>query len=169
MRTLPQTHWPCRAVAGGFRILPTAAVFTADLDCHDPAGLPDGGGSKGLYLSSSVQYFLRGNESGGPARRELVEHGEQLGRIGSLRVIRIDFGIGDHTVALLDPVQNLAYHAHARDVELVMVDGQIRVEDHEAVSVDRLGVIDAATRASDLAWARFQKKYGGPMAKLSSG
>ncbi len=50
-----------------------------------------------------------------------------------------------------------------------MVDGQIRVEDHEAVSVDRLGVIDAATRASDLAWARFQKKYGGPMAKLSSG
>jgi 5-methylthioadenosine/S-adenosylhomocysteine deaminase len=69
---------------------------------------------------------------------------------------------------VLDPVQNLAYHAHAHDVELVMVDGQIRVENHEAVSVDRLGVIDAATRASDLAWTRFQKKYGGPMAKLSS-
>jgi len=69
---------------------------------------------------------------------------------------------------VLDPVQNLAYHAHAHDVELVMVDGQIRVEDHEVVSVDRLGVIDAATRASDMAWARFEKKYGGPMAKLSS-
>jgi 5-methylthioadenosine/S-adenosylhomocysteine deaminase len=66
---------------------------------------------------------------------------------------------------VLDPVQSLAYHAHARNVELVMVDGQIRVEDHELVSVDRLAVIDAATRASDLAWARFEKKYGGPMAK----
>jgi 5-methylthioadenosine/S-adenosylhomocysteine deaminase len=69
---------------------------------------------------------------------------------------------------VLDPVQNLAYHAHAHNVELVMVDGQIRVEDHAMTSVDRLAVIDAAARASDLAWARFEKKYGGPMAKLAS-
>jgi cytosine/adenosine deaminase-related metal-dependent hydrolase len=66
---------------------------------------------------------------------------------------------------VLDPVQNLAYHAHAGNVEMVVVDGTVRVQNHEVASVDRLAVIDAATRASDLAWARFEKKYGGPMAK----
>ena len=66
---------------------------------------------------------------------------------------------------VLDPVQNLAYHAHAGNVEMVMVDGTLRVENHEVASVDRLAVIDAAARASGLAWARFEKKYGGPMAK----
>ena len=65
---------------------------------------------------------------------------------------------------VLDPVQNLVYHAHGRDVELVMVDGRILVENGEPKTVDRRAVIDAATAAAQAAWSRFEAKYGGPMA-----
>jgi len=70
-------------------------------------------------------------------------------------------------VPMLDPIQNLAYHAHARDVELVMVDGRILVDGGEVKSVDRNAVIAAAAKASNSAWGRFEKKYGGPIAKAS--
>lgn len=65
---------------------------------------------------------------------------------------------------MLDPVQNLVYHAHAHNVELVMVDGRILLEEGEPTQVDRHEVIDAATRAAAAAWGRFEVKYGGPMA-----
>ena len=91
--------------------------------------------------------------------------------IGSLEpgkradLIMLDFrALGLQPV--LDPVQNLAYHAHAHDVELVMVDGRILVEDGEVKTVDPLAVIDGAARAADAAWARFERKYGGPFARL---
>ena len=92
--------------------------------------------------------------------------------IGSLEVgKRADIIMLDYRalglVPMLDPVQNLAYHAHARDVEMVMVDGQVLVDGGEMTTVDRMEVIDKATKASDAAWARFEKKYGGPMASLS--
>jgi 5-methylthioadenosine/S-adenosylhomocysteine deaminase len=65
---------------------------------------------------------------------------------------------------VLDPIQNLVYHAHRRDVELVMVDGRILVENGEPRTVDRRAVIDAATAAAQAAWSRFEAKYGGPIA-----
>jgi 5-methylthioadenosine/S-adenosylhomocysteine deaminase len=65
---------------------------------------------------------------------------------------------------VLDPVQNLVYHAHARDVELVMVDGNVLVDGGEMTTVDRDAVIDAARLASRAAWGRFEAKYGGPIA-----
>jgi len=65
---------------------------------------------------------------------------------------------------VLDPVQNLVYHAHAHDVELVMVDGNVLVDGGEMTTVDREAVIDAAKRASRTAWGRFEAKYGGPIA-----
>jgi 5-methylthioadenosine/S-adenosylhomocysteine deaminase len=65
---------------------------------------------------------------------------------------------------VLDPVQNLVYHAHGRDVELVMVDGNVLVDDGEFTTIDRDGVIDAASRAAAAAWSRFEAKYGGPIA-----
>jgi 5-methylthioadenosine/S-adenosylhomocysteine deaminase len=65
---------------------------------------------------------------------------------------------------MLDPIQNLVYHAHAHNVELVMVDGRILLEEGEPTQVDRHEVIDAATRAAAAAWGRFEVKYGGPMA-----
>ncbi len=89
--------------------------------------------------------------------------------IGSLEagkradLIMLDFeALGLQPV--LDPVQNLVYHAHARDVDLVMVDGNVLVEDGELTTVDRAAVIDAAKRASGAAWGRFEAKYGGPIA-----
>ena len=37
----------------------------------------------------------------------------------------------------LDPVRNLVYHAHSKDVELVMVDGNVLVEDFELKTAGR--------------------------------
>jgi cytosine/adenosine deaminase-related metal-dependent hydrolase len=89
--------------------------------------------------------------------------------IGSLEpgkradLIMLDFrALGLQPV--LDPVQNLVYHAHGRDVELVVVDGNVLVDDGEITTVDRDAVIDEATRAAAAAWSRFEEKYGGPIA-----
>jgi 5-methylthioadenosine/S-adenosylhomocysteine deaminase len=89
--------------------------------------------------------------------------------IGSLeRGKRADLIMLDyHALGLqpvLDPVQNLVYHAHGHDVELVMVDGRVLIEGGEPTSVDRNAVIDAATCAATAAWGRFAAKYGGKMA-----
>ena len=65
---------------------------------------------------------------------------------------------------VLDPIQNLVYHAHAPNVEFVMVDGSVVVERGEVTTVDRRAVIDTASRAAKTAWDRFESKYGGPMA-----
>ncbi len=65
---------------------------------------------------------------------------------------------------VLDPVQNLVYHAHAHNVDLVMVDGNVLVDGGELTTVERDAVIDAARRASQAAWGRFEAKYGGPIA-----
>ena len=65
---------------------------------------------------------------------------------------------------MLDPVQNLVYHAHAGNVEFVMVDGRPLLENGNPTTVDRLEVIDAATKSAAAAWGRFEAKYGGPIA-----
>jgi cytosine/adenosine deaminase-related metal-dependent hydrolase len=65
---------------------------------------------------------------------------------------------------VLDPLQNLVYHALGRDVELVMVDGNVLIEEGEMTTVDCNDVIDAASRAAAAAWSRFEAKYGGPIA-----
>ena len=67
----------------------------------------------------------------------------------------------------LDPVQNLVYHAHSKDVELVMVDGNILVEDFELKTADAGALIDNAGAAADAAWGRFVAKYGGTMAAMT--
>jgi 5-methylthioadenosine/S-adenosylhomocysteine deaminase len=89
--------------------------------------------------------------------------------IGSLEIgkradlIMVDFrALG--LQPMLDPVQNLVYHAHAGDVGFVMVDGRVLLEQGEPTTVDRLEVIDAATRSAAAAWGRFEAKYGGPIA-----
>ena len=46
----------------------------------------------------------------------------------------------------LDPVQNLVYHAHSKDVELVMVDGNILVEDFELKTADARALINDVRR-----------------------
>ena len=59
-----------------------------------------------------------------------------------------------------DPLRTLVYHAHANDVETVMVDGRIVVSEGQVVGVDHDALIDAAGNASDGAWHRFAERYG---------
>ena len=66
---------------------------------------------------------------------------------------------------VLDPVRNLVYHAHATDVELVMVEGRVLVEDFELKSVDAGALLDAAAVAAGAAWERFVAKYGDVIAR----
>ncbi len=61
----------------------------------------------------------------------------------------------------LDPVQNLVYHAHATDVETVMVDGRIVVEGGKLVHADAGRLVAGAEEAAQEAWGRFVEKYGG--------
>jgi cytosine/adenosine deaminase-related metal-dependent hydrolase len=65
----------------------------------------------------------------------------------------------------LDPVQNLVYHAHARDVETVMVDGRVVVDGFKLVHADETRLVDDAEDAAQAAWGRFEKKYGGISAR----
>jgi cytosine/adenosine deaminase-related metal-dependent hydrolase len=65
----------------------------------------------------------------------------------------------------LDPVQNLVYHAHARDVETVLVDGRVVVDGHRPVHVEEAVLVDRAQEAADSAWARFVARHGGTMAR----
>jgi 5-methylthioadenosine/S-adenosylhomocysteine deaminase len=64
----------------------------------------------------------------------------------------------------LDPVQNLVYHAHARDVETVLVDGRVVVDGGRLVFADAPALVDAAQDAAEAAWRRFVARYGGIMA-----
>ena len=65
----------------------------------------------------------------------------------------------------LDPVQNLVYHAHSKDVEMVMVDGRILVEDFALRTADAHALIDDAGAAAEAAWGRFVAKYGDIIAR----
>jgi cytosine/adenosine deaminase-related metal-dependent hydrolase len=60
----------------------------------------------------------------------------------------------------LDPVQNLVYHAHARDVVMVLVDGAVVVEEGRLRTVDAPALVDRAQDAAVAAWSRFAAKYG---------
>lgn len=60
-----------------------------------------------------------------------------------------------------DPLRTLVYHAHARDVETVMVDGRTVVRDGEVVGESEEALLDEAGKASDAAWARFFERHGG--------
>jgi len=64
----------------------------------------------------------------------------------------------------LDPIQNLVYHGHSKDVETVLVDGRVVVDDRRLVHADATALIDGAQDAATAAWRRFIAKYGGIMA-----
>jgi cytosine/adenosine deaminase-related metal-dependent hydrolase len=89
--------------------------------------------------------------------------------IGSIEVgKRADLVVLDYRAfgltPTLDPIQNLVYHAHASDVETVLVDGRVVVDDRRPVHVDAPALIDTAQEAATAAWTRFVAKYGGIMA-----
>ena len=61
---------------------------------------------------------------------------------------------------VLDPVQTLVYHAHASDVETVLVDGRIVVEGGAVVGADERALVDGAEAAAASAWSRFVERFG---------
>ena len=65
----------------------------------------------------------------------------------------------------LDPVRNLVYHAHSKDVELVMVDGNVLVEGFDLKTADAGRLVDDGAAAAEAAWGRFVAKYGGTMVR----
>ena len=127
-----------------------AAVMCARIKTNDPVA---------LRSEDALEMATMGGARAMGLEREIGSL--EIGKRADLIVL--DFrALGLQPV--LDPVQNLAYHAHARDVEMVLVDGRVLVDKGEMTTVDRLAVVDAATAASKSAWARFEKKYGGPIA-----
>jgi len=127
-----------------------AAVTCARIKTEDPVA---------LVSTDALEMATMGGARAMGMEREIgsLESGKRAD------LIMLDFqALGLQPV--LDPVQNLVYHAHARDVEMVMVDGNVLVDGGEIATVDRDAVIEAARLASRAAWGRFEAKYGGPIA-----
>jgi cytosine/adenosine deaminase-related metal-dependent hydrolase len=106
-------------------------------------------------------------------RLATIEGARALGleaQIGSLEAgKRADLMILDYEAfglrPTLDPVQNLAYHGHAKDVETVLVDGQVVVDNGTITAVDTASLISDAEQAAQSAWGRFVTKYGDTIAR----
>lgn len=64
-----------------------------------------------------------------------------------------------------DPVRTLTYHAHAKDVEMVMVDGDIVVEDGRLKGLDEDALIREASKIGRGVWERFKDRHGAYVAK----
>lgn len=60
-----------------------------------------------------------------------------------------------------DPVRTLVYHGHAKDIDMVMVDGRVVVEEGKIVSVNEDDLIREAADAGEAAWSRFADQHGG--------
>jgi hypothetical protein len=54
--------------------------------------------------------------------------------------------------------------AHARDVEMVPVDGKVAVDDHRLPTLDAAAPVDRPQAAGGAAWGRFAARHGGYMA-----
>ena len=68
----------------------------------------------------------------------------------------------------LDPIQNLVYHARREDVDMVLVDGEILVQDGVVCSLDAKALIEPAHSCATEAWRRFVAKYDGIIAKTAA-
>ena len=80
------------------------------------------------------------------------------GKYADLQVINMRrFGL----TPLTDPICTLIYHAHAKDVETVLVDGRVLVRDGVLLALDEEELVDGAARAGAAAWARFAERFGG--------
>ena len=59
-----------------------------------------------------------------------------------------------------DPVATLVYHAHAKDVHTVMVDGHTVLDDGKLTGLDEAALLEEAGRCANAAWARFHDQHG---------
>ena len=59
-----------------------------------------------------------------------------------------------------DPVRTLVYHAHAKDMETVLVDGRVLVRDGVLLAIDEDELVERAAVAGAAAWERFHGRFG---------
>jgi 5-methylthioadenosine/S-adenosylhomocysteine deaminase len=86
----------------------------------------------------------------------------EVGKKADLQVIDTDrYGL----TPINDPVRTLVFHGHAKDIEMVMVDGRIVVEEGRVVGVDEDALIREAARAGAAAWERFKERHGDYVAR----
>jgi cytosine/adenosine deaminase-related metal-dependent hydrolase len=52
------------------------------------------------------------------------------------------------------------YHGHGKDVETVIVDGQVVVSNGHVQTADEDALITRASHAATAAWNRFTQRYG---------
>jgi len=81
----------------------------------------------------------------------------EVGKRADLQLINMD---QSGLTPVNDPVTTLIYHAHAKDVDTVMIDGKIITHNGELVSINQHDLLVDAGRAADAAWSRFAERYG---------
>ena len=59
-----------------------------------------------------------------------------------------------------DPIRTLVYHAHAKDVETVLVAGRALVRDGVLLAADEDELVERAAAAGAAAWDRFHGRFG---------
>jgi cytosine/adenosine deaminase-related metal-dependent hydrolase len=59
-----------------------------------------------------------------------------------------------------NPISTLVYHAHAKDVDMVMVDGEVVVESGVVLAADEDVLVSNAAQAAEAAWQRFTERFG---------
>ena len=113
------------------------------------------------------------------SRPEVMQAPEALAlaTIGSARAIGLDDRIGSiekgkqadlqlvdmrrfGLTPVTDPVRTLIYHAHAKDVETVLVDGRVLVRGGALVALDEDALVERAAAAGAAAWDRFRERFG---------
>ena len=116
-------------------------------------------------------------------RSEVMQAPEALAlaTIGSARAIGLDERIGSiepgkqadiqivdmrrfGLTPVTDPIRTLVYHAHAKDVETVIVDGRVLVRDGTLVALDEDELVERAAVAGAAAWDRFVERFGAHVA-----
>ena len=63
-----------------------------------------------------------------------------------------------------DPIRTLVYHAHAKDVETVLVDGRVLMRDGMLLAIDEDELVERAAVAGAAAWDRFLGRFGAHVA-----
>jgi len=124
-----------------------ACVAVARIRAHDPE------------ILSAAEVLELGTLGAARALGLEAEIGSlEIGKKADLQMINMRrFGLTPGN----DPVGTLVYHGHGKDVEMVMVDGQIRVRDGHVEGINEADLLDQASTAADAAWSRFTVRHGG--------
>ena len=123
-----------------------AGVSSARIRAHDPR-----------ILSAMEVLALGTIDAARALGLDALTGSVEIGKRADLQLV--DMGRAGLT-PVNDPVTTLVYHAHAKDVDTVMVDGKVLVRDAVLVEIDERLLLDEAGSAADAAWARFAERHG---------